>query len=147
MKKYSQFLESLSVLMIFVLLLQLTGCRSTRVISASDLVLLNSEKYSYVIHTPDSKYFLNNASISSDTLYGRITTKESAILGNEVRLYLPADSLLKVNTYSLAAIPLDNIVKSEDVKFSKKKTIVLGAISISVVIAIGIINFISNIGD
>lgn len=148
MKKYSQFLESLSVLVIFVLLTQLAGCRSTWIISESDLVNLNTEKYSYIIHTPDSKYMLNNASISSDTIYGRITKKDYVVLGNKVRLYLPADSLLKVNTYSLIAIPLDNIVKAEDVKLSPTKNIVLTAIGIPVVIIIGIlIQFCIGMGD
>ncbi|MBN1183407.1 MAG: hypothetical protein JXB49_14035 [Bacteroidales bacterium] len=136
MKKYSQFSESLSALMTFILLLQLTGCYSNRVISSSDLVLPYYEKYSYVIRTPDSKYLLNNASISSDTLYGRIIKIESGIAGNKVRLYLSADSLLKVNTFSLVAIPLNNIAKTVDVKFSTLKTIVYGAIIVPVAIGL-----------
>jgi len=125
MKKYSQFLESLSVLMIFILLLQLTGCYSTRVISAYDLVLPYSEKYSYVIRTPDSKYSLINASISSDTLYGRINKIKSGVRGNIVRIFLSSDSLLKNKSDSLVKIPLDNIVKAVDVKFSTIATIML----------------------
>ena len=123
MIKYSQFLESLSVLMIFILLLQLTGCYSTRVISASDLVLPYSEKYSYVIRTQNSKYSLINASISSDTLYGRINKIKSGVRGNIVRIFLSSDSLLKDNPDSLVKIPLDNIVKVVDVKFSTFATI------------------------
>jgi hypothetical protein len=133
MKKYSQFSESLFVPVIFILLLHLTGCYSTRTIPASDLTLPYSEKYSFVIRTPDSKYLLNNASISSDTLYGRISKTESGVRGNKVRLYLSADSLLKVNAYSLVAIPLNNIEKAVDVKFSIIQTIVVGAIIAPVV--------------
>jgi hypothetical protein len=125
MKKYSQSLVSLSVLMIFILLLQLTGCYSTRVISASDLVLPYSEKYSYVIHTPDSKYLLIDASISSDTIFGRINKLESGGRGDKVRIYLSSDSLFKNNMDSLVKIPLDNIVKVVDAKFSTMGTIML----------------------
>ena len=133
MKKYSPFLESLNVLVISMLMLPLTGCYSTRTISASDLALPYSEKYSYVIRTPDSKYLLNNASISSDTLYGRISKTESGVRGNKVRLYLSSDSLLKVNAFSLVALPLNNIDKAVDVKFSIIQTIVVGAIITPVV--------------
>ena len=133
MKKYSPFLESLNVLVISILMLPLTGCYSTRTISASDLALFYSEKYSYVIRTPDSKYLLNNASISSDTLYGRISKTESGVRGNKVRLYLSADSLLKVNAYSLVALTLNNIDKAVDMKFSIIETIVVGAIIAPVV--------------
>ena len=133
MKKYSPFLESLNVLVISMLMLPLTGCYSTRTISASDLALPYSEKYSYVIRTPDSKYLLNNASIASDTLYGRISKTESGVRGNKVRLYLSSDSLLKVNAFSLVALPLNNIDKAVDVKFSIIQTIVVGAIITPVV--------------
>lgn len=133
MKKHLKFLKSLSVPLIITLLLQGTGCYSTRTISASDLAFPFSEKYSYVIRTPDSKYLLNNASISSDTLYGRISKTESGVRGNKVRLYLSADSLLKVNAYSLVALPLNNIDKAVDVKFSIIQTIVVGTIIAPVV--------------
>ncbi len=133
MKKHSPFSESLNILVISILMLPLTGCYSTRIIPASDLALPYSEKYSYVIRTPDSKYLLNNASISSDTLYGRISKTESGVRGNKVRLYLSADSLLKVNAYSLVALPLNNIDKAVDVKFSIIQTIVVGTIIAPVV--------------
>jgi hypothetical protein len=133
MKKHSPFSESLNILVISILMLPLTGCYSIRIIPASDLALPYSEKYSYVIRTPDSKYLLNNASISSDTLYGRISKTESGVRGNKVRLYLSADSLLKVNAYSLVAIPLNNIDKAVDVKFSVIQTIVVGTIIAPVV--------------
>ena len=133
MKKHSPFSETLNILVISILMLPLTGCYSTRTIPASELALPYSEKYSYVIRTPDSKYLLNNASISSDTLYGRISKTESGVRGNKVRLYLSADSLLKVNTYSLVAIPLNSIDKAVDVKFSVIQTIVVGAIIAPVV--------------
>lgn len=132
-KKHLKFIESLYVPVILILLMQLTSCYSTRVISASGLTLPYSEKYSYVIRTPDSKYLLKNASISSDTIYARISKTESGVRGNKVRLYLSADSLLKVNAYSLVAIPLNNIEKAVDVKFSIIQTIVVGAIIAPVV--------------
>ena len=139
MKKYSQFLESMSVLLIFILLLQLTACYSTRVISAADLVFPYSEKFSYVIQTPNSKYVLDNAAISSDTLSGRINKIVSAVRGNKVRLYLSADSLLKVNTDRLVKISFDDIDKVEKVKLSTGKTIVLGIVCIPVFIYLGML--------
>lgn len=139
MKKYSQLLESLSVLLIFILLLQLSGCYSTRVISASDLVIPDSENYSYVIRTRDAKYRLENPSITADTLYARITKTESVVRGNKVRMYLSADSLLKFHEGGLVKIPLNKITRAVDAEFSLGQTIFLGVISIPVAIFIAML--------
>ncbi|HEX7494553.1 MAG TPA: hypothetical protein VF346_10050, partial [Bacteroidales bacterium] len=72
MKKYSQIQKIISALMIFLLLIQLSGCYSSKIISSSVLPLPDSIKCSYIIHSQNSKYLLVNTIISNGILCGRI---------------------------------------------------------------------------
>jgi len=67
-------MKTISVSMIFILLIQLSGCYSYKTISSSDLPLPDSGKYPYVIHCQNSKYLLKNALISNGILSGKIDT-------------------------------------------------------------------------
>jgi len=126
MKEYSQFQKIISVLVIFLLLLQLSGCYSYKIISGSDLPLPNSSKYSYIIHSQNSKYQLKNTIISNGILSGKIDTMEdSRHIGNKIHVYLLSDSLIKINKEKILSLPLDGTAKVELGKVAGGKIIAL----------------------
>jgi hypothetical protein len=134
MKKYSQFMKTISVSMIFILLMQLSGCYSYRTISNSDLPLSDSGKYSYVIHSQNSKYLLKNTIISNGILSGKIdSVNDSRQIGKKIHLYLSSDSVMKINKEKILSLPLDGIAKVEIAKVDVIGTIALAAVSALVI--------------
>jgi hypothetical protein len=126
MKEYSQFQKIISVLVIFLLLMQLSGCYSYKIISSSDLPLSNSSKYSYIIHSQNSICQLKSTIISNGILSGKIDTMEDARhIGNKIHVYLLSDSLIKINTEKILSFPLDGTVKVEIGKVAGGKIIAL----------------------
>jgi hypothetical protein len=126
MKKYSQIQKIISALMIFLLLIQLSGCYSYKIISSSTLPLPDSIKCSYYIHSQNSKYLLENTIISNGILSGKIdTTGNSHRIINRIHLYITSDSVMKINNGKILSIPLDGIAKVKKAKFEVGKTIIL----------------------
>ena len=124
MKKYSQIQKIISALMIFLLLIQLSGCYSTKTISSSTLPLADSIKCSYTVHCHNSKYLLEKVNISNGILSGEIdTTGNSLNMKNSIHIYLSSDSVMKINTGYILSIPLDGIAKVNMVKFDAGLTI------------------------
>jgi uncharacterized membrane protein len=70
--KYSQFMKSLSVLMIFILLIQFSGCYTYKEITASGLP--NSVDYHYIMYYEDANYLLDDVEISNEVITGKIYT-------------------------------------------------------------------------
>ena len=105
MKPYSQFQKIISELMIFLLLIQLSGCYSTKMMSRSRLPLAN---------------------ISNGILSGEIdTTGNSLDIKNRIRMYLSSDSVMKINPGYILSIPLDGIAKVKMAKYDVGLTIIL----------------------
>ena len=130
MKKYSQIQKIISALMIFLLLIQLSGCYSTKTISSSTLPLADSIKCSYTVHCHNSKYLLEKVNISNGILSGEIDTMgNSYYTKNRVHIYLLSDSVIKINTGYILNLPLDDIIKVEMTKVDVMGTIVLVGIS------------------
>jgi hypothetical protein len=126
MKPYSQIQKIISVLMIFLLLMQLSGCYSYKIISSSTLPLPDSIKSSYIIHFQNSKYLLEKAIISNGILSGKIDTMgNSHRIINRIHIYLSSDSVMKINTGYILSIPLDGIAKVKKAKFEVGETIIL----------------------
>lgn len=117
MKKYSQLHKVVSILLINILLIQTSGCYSTKVISNSDLPVPRMYKYTFIIHFKDSEYLLENTVISNGVLSGNIDIEKESHKGNKIHVYLPSDSTLKINIGEVFSIPTDNIVKVETVTF------------------------------
>ena len=112
MKEHSQIRKIISVLMIFLLLMQLSGCYVTKIIPSSALPLPKSEKYPYIIHSPHSKYLLRNTVVSNGILSGKIdVTENSQYIGNKIHIYITSDSVMKINSGTIISIPLNDIVK------------------------------------
>jgi hypothetical protein len=113
MMKYSKIQKLTNFLLLSNLLMNLSGCFTSRkTISSSEIPF--SSKYYYVIHSQKSKYFLENAIISDGILSGKIDNEESAHFGSKVHLYLSTDSVIEVNNMERALnISLDRIGKVE----------------------------------
>jgi hypothetical protein len=129
MKKYSQFQKIIATLMIFLLLIQLSGCYSTKVISSSTLPLPNSSKYPYIIHGQNTKYLLENTVISNGILSGKIDTMEDyRQIKNKIHIYIKSHSVIKISTKKILSIPLDSIEKVEMAKVDVVVIVILVAV-------------------
>lgn len=141
MKEYSQFQEFISFLMIFILLTYLPGCTSTIIISKSDLPLPDSSKYKnypYVIHGDTSKFLLENATISDSILSGKIKQFYKYYPSRKkVHLYLPSDSMIKIDKGEFLSVPLDEVTKVKLIKPSGAKTAIVVVIGVCAGVAMG----------
>jgi hypothetical protein len=118
MKEYSQIQKFISVLMIFILLIYLSGCISSKIISISkaDLPLPDSGKYAYIVHSGKWKFLLEKSTISNGILSSRIIqtySDKSYDAGNKIHLYLSSDSVIKFDTGEFLSVPLDEVTKAE----------------------------------
>jgi hypothetical protein len=137
MKKYTQLMKSVSVSLIFLLLIQLSGCYSYKFISSSNLPITDSIKYSYIIHSQNSKFLLRNIIISDGILSGIIdTVKDSRQIGKKIHIYISSDSIMKINSEKNLRIPLDGIAKVEVAKVDIIGTLLLAGVSGLVIFAI-----------
>lgn len=108
MKVYSPLEKFISVIMIFTLLIQLSGCVSYRIIPISDLP--DYSKHSHVIHSQNSKFPLENIAISNGILSGTVNFNQSD-KRNTIKVYSLSDSVIKIDTGNILSLPLDGIAK------------------------------------
>ena len=141
MKKYSQFMKTISLSMIFILLIQLSGCYSYKTISSSDLPLPNPGKYPYVIHSQNSKYLLRNAVISNGILSGKIdTVNDSRQIGGKIHIYLSSDSVMKINKEKILSIPLYGIAKVKVANVSVAAiTLLIAACTLGIIMVVALV--------
>lgn len=145
MNKCLHIKKSISLLIIYALLIHSSGCYSTKTITGSDLPLPYSVKYSYIIHAGKQNYRLEKVTIINDTLSGSLISGKSPMTSDRILLYLPSDSLLKINTGDYVRIPVDSFLKVELKEPSTAKTIVLVILCIPVLIfGIGAIDLAIN---
>ena len=112
MNRISKHKKSISVFLIFVILIQLPGCVSTKVVkSVSDIP--PSKKYTYLVHSTTNKYQLMNANISNGTISGNLISGKHTQTAHKVNFYLIADSVLKTDTINHVVIPIDKLSKIE----------------------------------
>jgi hypothetical protein len=149
MKEYSQIQKSISVLMIFILLVYLSGCTSIRNISKFDLPVPDSSKYAYIVHSEKSKFLLEKgAAISNGILSGKINKfydDEQYDTGKKIHLYTSSNSVISIDTAKILSVPLNEITKVEIIKVDLRKTIVTIAVSaLGVFLVVGLIILNSN---
>ena len=114
MKKYSQMKKYFSVLMIFIVSAYFSGCTSTKVIFPTGLQLPDSHRYPYIVHSEKSKFLIEKATISNDTLFGKIEqiyVDNSYDKGNKTHLYLSSDSVIKIDKGEFLSVPIDEVTK------------------------------------
>ncbi len=145
MKNSSQFQKPLSVLMIFVVIMQSSGCYSTKLISRAEIPPPSSGKYFYIIHGQKSKYQIMYVKFSADSLSGLIVKTykgKKDVDGNKIHIYHSSDSLLSINDGKNLVISFNNIDKVETEKISAGKTILLTAgVAVIIILIVGLINF------
>lgn len=138
MKEYSQLMEFISVLMVFILLTSLSGCTTTKIISKADLPIPDSSKYSeypYVVHIKRSMFLLDKDTISDGILSGTINQMDKIYSAKKkIHLYLSADSTINIDKSEFISVPLEKVTKVEFKKPSATKT----AILVTTIIAVGV---------
>jgi hypothetical protein len=108
MKAYSQLQKFISVLMIFILLIQLSGCVSYRIISNSDIS--DYSKYNHLIRSHNSKFPLKNVVVSQGLLSGKVNFSQSHNR-TAIQVYPISDSAIEIDTANILSLPLDGIAK------------------------------------
>jgi hypothetical protein len=132
MKENSQLLKTISSFLIFILLIQITGCYSFKPILASDPSIYQTDRYHYTIYTKDIVYALENPAISNGILSGKYKVDlHTSYRTNAIRLYLPSDFVVTVDTLNTINIPLDSIAKFKKSEFSVVKTVFISIIVLS----------------
>jgi hypothetical protein len=111
MKYYSQSQKIISILVIFSLLLELIGCKTSKIIQSSSLPLKDSKVYDYVIHSQNLKYYLKNTSIADGYLTASIDLERTSNGEKSIHLYVHSDSLIKVNYDNSIRLSINNITK------------------------------------
>lgn len=131
----------ISVLMIFILLLQQFGCVNTYVITTDNLPAY-SPKFAYEIHCDKKVYIMEKIVVKNDTLSGKIIDPEWEVLStsNFIHIYPSSDSLVTINKAKILSIPLSGILKVKSTEKARGKTtiLVLGSVGIAILILIGI---------
>lgn len=131
----------ISVLMIFILLLQQSGCVNTYVITTDNLPAY-SPKFAYEVHCDKKIYILEKIEVKNDTLSGIIIDPEWEVLStsNFIHLYPSSDSLVTINKAKVLSIPLSGILNVKSTERARGKTaiLVLGSVGIAILILIGI---------
>jgi hypothetical protein len=142
MKKHVQLQKAICVLMSFILMLEFTGCYSTRILSTSEI----SSKEKYSIHSKNSVYYADNAVITDGILSCKLDfSKRDYSNSHRTHIYLSSDSLLRI-TSDLIFIPISSISKIEQKEKDKAKTHALTFILIAAGIGLGV-GLVFVIGD
>jgi hypothetical protein len=109
MKNNSEFGKASSVLMLFIFLIEFTGCSSTNIIQTSDIT--SSE--TYLIHCNKASYPVYDVEIIDSIFSGKINlTKMNNGTGIKSHIYLAADSVLKF-TNDIISFPVKYISRIE----------------------------------
>jgi hypothetical protein len=129
-KSNSKSLEIISTLLIFILLINFSGCYSFKPVSGSYRYILSNSTYHLIIQGKDNYSFLLKSPIVSDNvLSGKIDFEESYYVRNVIKIYPTKDYIFKIDSLGTFSIPLDRIAKVEKSEFSTVKTVVTGIIS------------------
>jgi hypothetical protein len=146
MKTYNQFLRINSIFLIFLVLIELTGCYSTRTLTVSEI----SPSDLYLIHSGNSEFPVYNLVIREGILTGElvsITNNDTKIIKNHI--YLSGDSVVRTetNTLSLPALCVTKIVKNTAAPKKTVVAILVPALVLGSLTVVGIIwGFISLMG-
>jgi hypothetical protein len=122
MKGYSQLNKMFSILLIFILLSQLSGCIGFKNISRNELPTFKSGNYHYTIHSKNSKYPIESTVILNGILSGKVDFKHS-YRRNSIQVYVSSGTVIKINKENILSIPLESVTKVKKSKFAVGRTI------------------------
>ena len=107
MKPDTQLQKIISILMAFILIIELTGCYSTRILTTSEI---NQSDY-YLIKSKESVYLSYNDTISDGILSGKLDFNNKKFNDPRIsHIYLSSDSLLTINNDRIS-LPVNSIEK------------------------------------
>lgn len=125
MKNFLMIQKILPVVMIFILLILLSGCITSKIISTSELP--KHLKPICEVQALDTTYWLYNTRIYADTLIGIVGAYEDKNSPLFTKIYIKSDSLMYINSdTTLIFIPFSGIVYAEIQKISNVTAISFG---------------------
>jgi hypothetical protein len=138
MRTNTQFQKVLAVLLIFIVLLEFTGCYSTRTLTVSEI----SPSDLYLIHSGNSVFPVYNLVIKEGILTGELVTvanNNTKIIKNHI--YLSCDSVVKTekNTLSLPALYVTKILKNTAAPTKTVFAILVPAVLLGSLALVGIV--------
>ena len=134
MKPGSQLQKIISILLSFILLIELTGCYSTKIYTASEI---NQSDY-YLIHGNMTTYATYNNTISDGILSGKIDFNTRNLTDSRyLHVYLLSDSSLIINNDRFT-LPVNSIKEIKQRIRDQKKTRTLTT-ALIVVAGIGVV--------
>lgn len=138
---YSQTQKIISIILIFIILIEFSGCASTRTVS-SVADLPRSGEYYYFVHVQNEKYELQDVLISDGILSGKINNDRFSKAGNKIHFYIASDTVVQISTEGMLYVHVNDISDIEVVKASSGKTtlLVLGSF-LGLILLIGILSF------
>ena len=129
----------ISVILIFVILIQMPGCVSTKPVN-SIAEIPSPDKYSYILHIQKTRYQIINANISNGIITGNLKIGEPTYVGHKVHFYLHTDSVLNVTPDMMLKLNVNSLSKVEVEHTAKGKTAALvGGIVLVVLTIVGIV--------
>jgi hypothetical protein len=146
MKKYSQIHKVISVLMIFILLIQFSGCYANKEITVSGLP--NPVDYHYIMYYKDANYLLDDVEISNEVITGKIDAgyfnKSTSLKGKKVSLFLSSDTAIQILPETIVNIPYTSIEKVKLSKPSGERTFGLILLLLAIPVAIALVDLAIN---
>jgi len=134
MKPGSQLQKIISILMSFILMIELTGCYSTRVLTASEI---NQSDY-YLIHGNMATYATYDNTFSDGILSGKLDFNTRNLTDSRyLHVYLLSDSSLIINNDRFT-LPVNSIKEIKQRIRDQKKTRTLTTVLI-VVAGVGVV--------
>ena len=133
MKEFTQLQKIISVLMIFGVMIEFTGCYSARPISTNEIMPTDKN----LIHTSKYNYPVDSVKISDGVLTGKVDMANKDYKGIvKNNIYLFSDTAVKFNN-DIITIPLDKVASIERMVPDQKKT--RTAIITSSLVGVGIV--------
>jgi hypothetical protein len=118
MKEFTQLQKIISVLMIFGVMIEFTGCYSARPISTNEIMPTDKN----LIHTSKYNYPVDSVKISDGVLTGKVDMSNKDYKGIvKNNIYLFSDTAVKFNN-DIITIPLDKVSTVERMLPDQKKT-------------------------
>jgi len=139
MKIPAQLQKIISVLMSFILMIELSGCYTQRILSTSDIT---SGNY-FLIHCKEVAYPAYNATITDGILSGSLDFNIKNLTNPKyIHIYLLSDSSFKINNsqFTLPIISIKEIKQSvrDQKKTRTLTTLLIVAVSVGLVVGLTI---------
>jgi phosphate/sulfate permease len=149
MKKYSQLQNIIATLMIFIFMIEFTGCYSTRIITSSDI---KSSEICF-IHGQKINCKISETIIADGILSGKLEMSEKKYGdAGETHIYLSSDSAFKINE-NLISLSVGSITKIEQKVPDPRKSkilitvLVVAGCALTVGLIVIIVNAAKSLGN